>query len=90
MTAGSTHYHPCDFDCPNGLTAGGLAHSAAEIRGALFAELRDNLGAIVGTEIYRPYYGGRYVVHRRHQIEEWLNEMESKSEERIEEEERRG
>jgi len=57
----------------------------AEIRAAVFAELRESLAALVGTAVRRPHYGDTYVVHEHTDVVEWLDRQE-----RIEREERRG
>jgi hypothetical protein len=80
------HYHLCDEACPNGLTAGALTPSAEEVRAAVYAQLRNNLGSLTGTPVGRPHYGGQHLMYRRSQVEAWLDEQE----ELIEKEERRG
>jgi hypothetical protein len=55
--------------------------TAAEVRAAVFAQLRANLDAIHGTKASRPLIGETYVVYRREQIEEWLNKQEGLTEE---------
>jgi hypothetical protein len=48
----------------------------AEIRAAVFAELRANLDSLKGNRFYRPYIGERFAAHTRQQVEEWLDRQE--------------